>query len=144
MRFSGLVIFVIIGITSMLFTKNYMKSDMLELEVEQNSILPAMQGDVVSYTFKIKSGKDLRCVDIKPSIKGANEDCFVEYNFDETTKTATINYFYSLPEGASMIDSITLSLKVTDENSTVEFSEVIPVYNPPLMASLYETGSGTV
>lgn len=114
--------------------ENYESINQPEIVVLQNSNLPAFRGDLVSLRFSVKSIEDLKSVQITPSIGGANEDCYVEYSFDPKTKIATIDYFYTLPQDLGQVDSITLTLDITDVRGTIQVAEVIPVYNPPLFA----------
>jgi len=73
-------------------------------------------GDVVYYTINICSSDFLEYFEVSPDIIGSNNDSKVNFNFNQDTKVATINYFYVIPENIKDIEKINISFIIRDRN----------------------------
>ena len=88
-------------------------------------------GDVFVYSIKLRSNENLINFKVKPSIKGINEDSYFNFDFDENTHQAIINYFYVLPDNYNENNEVILTFTLTDSKESniktkvIDFSKVI-------------------
>ena len=75
-------------------------------------------GDVFVYSIKLRSNENLINFKVKPSIKGINADCDFEFDFDENTHQATVNYFYVLPDDFEDNNKVVLTFTLTDSKES--------------------------
>ena len=87
--------------------------------------------DVFVYSIKLRSNENLISFKVMPSIKGINEDCYFNFNFDENTHQAIINYFYVLPDNYDENKEVTLTFTLTDSKESniktkvIDFSKAV-------------------
>lgn len=74
-------------------------------------------GDIVYYTINICSVDYLDYFEVTPEILGCNNDSHVNFNFENETKAATINYFYVIPENLKDVENIEISFLIRDGNN---------------------------
>jgi len=87
-------------------------------------------GDMFVYSIKLRSNENLKNFKVIPSLKGVNDDSYFNFDFDENTHQAIINYFYVLPDNLDTSNEVTLTFTLTDSKESniktkvIDFSKV--------------------
>ena len=83
------------------------------------------------YSIKLRSNENLLNFKVEPSLKGINVDSNFEFDFDENTHQATVNYFYVLPDNFKDNNKVVLTFTLTDSKESniktkvIDFSKVV-------------------
>ena len=87
--------------------------------------------DMFVYSIKLRSNENLLNFKVEPSLKGINVDSNFEFDFDENTHQATVNYFYVLPDNFKDNNKVVLTFTLTDSKESniktkvIDFSKVV-------------------
>jgi len=110
MKINKLVILIIfIGLTGFNLSSTFDFNNP-SITISSESIEETGTGTVVVFSVSLCSSESLEKFKITPTVKGLNSDSDLTYIFNRSTKQASVNYYYSVPEGTKDI-GFTLELK---------------------------------
>jgi len=121
MKLNILIISLFFIILSAFTFQNSFNINAPSIKIETNNNV-YKSGEIVYFTINICSSEYLEYFEVTPEIIGSNNDSKVNFNFNQETKAATINYFYVIPENLRDIEKINISFIIRDKNKerTVE------------------------
>jgi len=131
MKTNWLIILLIIVAGSTINLGSTLKFGNPSIEFVNGEEFVGKNGDMFVYSIKLRSNENLRSFKVKPSIKGVNDDSFFNFDFDENTHQAIINYFYVLPDNFDTNNEVILTFTLTDSKESniktkvIDFSKVV-------------------
>ncbi len=81
--------------------------------------------DMFVYSIKLRSNENLKNFKVNPSIKGINKDSYFNFDFNENTHQAIINYFYVLPDDFDKNNEVILTFTLTDSKESNVRTKII-------------------
>ena len=130
MKTNWLIILLIIVAGSAINLGSTLKFGNPSIEFVSDEEFIGKNGDMFVYSIKLRSNENLKSFKVNPSIKGINKDCKFNFDFDENTHQAIINYFYVLPDNFDMNDEVILTFTLTDSKESniktkiIDFSKI--------------------
>lgn len=118
------IIFVILTAFNISNTYELAKTT-INITVEEANINKA--GDMVIFSVSLYSSDNLQSLSITPSNIGLNEDSMLKYTFNNSTKYATINYFYVVPANYKDLSEISFNFKLESGNKMIEKTKRIKI-----------------
>jgi len=127
MKTNWLIILLIIVSASTINLGSTLKSGTPSIEIVGQEEFTGKNGDVFIYSIKLRSNENLVNFNVVPSVAGENNDCKINYFFDENTNQAYVNYLYVLPKNIDNINQVTLTFTLSDEKESNVCKQVIHV-----------------
>ncbi|MBN1251812.1 MAG: hypothetical protein JXR51_13440 [Bacteroidales bacterium] len=125
MKTNWLIILLIIVAGSTINLGSTLKIGNPSIEFVNDKGFIGKNGDLFVYSIKLRSNENLVNFKVKPSVKGINEDCDLDFYFDENTHQAVVNYFYVLPENVKDASKVVLTFTLTDSKESNIKTKVI-------------------
>ena len=126
MKISWLIILIsFIGLTAFNLNDTFdgnNPSVKIDFESEQNSF---SKGDIVRISIRLCSAENLESFSVEPDFLG-NENSSLKYSFNNNTKQASINYFYTVPENIKN-KKISFTFILKDNNNITEKTKSIKI-----------------
>lgn len=111
MRISKLVIIVFfVGLTGFNLSSTFDFRNP-SITVSSEIIEETSQGKILILSLSLCSSDNLESFSIQPDVEGLNQDSELQYVFNNTTKQASVNYYFSAPDN---LDKVNLTMKLKD------------------------------
>jgi len=127
MKTNWLIILLVIVSASTINLGSTLKSGTPSIEFVGHEEFSGKNGDVFIYSIKLRSNENLVNFNVIPSVAGENNDCKINYFFDENTNQAYVNYLYVLPKNVDDINQVTLTFTLSDEKESNVCKQVIHI-----------------
>jgi hypothetical protein len=85
------------------------------------------KGETIVFSVMLCSPNSLVNFSIKPNILGSNPDSQINFDFDENTKQASLNYFFIVPDNLKGKKNLEFEFHLKDINSETVKKEVIVI-----------------
>ena len=118
MKLNWLVIIIFFVILSAFNIKSTFEFSNSSVRILSEEVNVSKKGDVIVFSLSLSSANNLQSFSVTPDIVGLNPDSELKYTFNNSTKQATVNYFYAIPENLDKNQEITFKFTLQDSKKT--------------------------
>ena len=125
MKTNWLIILLVIVSASTINLGSTLRSGTPAIEFVGYEEFSGKNSDIFIYSIKLRSKENLVNFNVMPSVLGENNDCKINYYFDENTNQAYVNYLYVLPKNKEHLNEVTLTFTLSDSKESNMCKKVI-------------------